>query len=188
MISISVNRLERSLVVGDRGGDMTDPIRTSFSASLGRNQDGIVSRIERRIAEWTHLPEENGEPMEVLRYVNGQKYDAHNDWFDPKDMKDDNNRAATVLMYLSGVLPNAGGETALPLATPVDEDRQVPSGLSACASRMGIAVTPSKGDALLFWDMKPGALDIDRRALHASCPTSAGTKWTATKWIHMRRY
>lgn len=28
----------------------------------------------------------------------------------------------------------------------------------------------------------------DRRALHASCPTFNGTKWTATKWIHNKSY
>ena len=28
----------------------------------------------------------------------------------------------------------------------------------------------------------------DRRALHASCPTLKGTKWTATKWIHSKIY
>lgn len=28
----------------------------------------------------------------------------------------------------------------------------------------------------------------DRKALHASCPTTKGMKWTATKWIHNKAY
>ena len=37
----------------------------------------IVALIEERIAEWTHLPRSHGEPIEVLRYTDGQKYEAH---------------------------------------------------------------------------------------------------------------
>lgn len=33
--------------------------------------------IEERIAAWTLLPVGNGEGLQVLRYRNGQKYDAH---------------------------------------------------------------------------------------------------------------
>lgn len=42
---------------------------------------------------------------QVLRYKNGQKYDAHWDWFEAADMEKDSatgQRTATVLMYLSG--------------------------------------------------------------------------------------
>ncbi|GFH14828.1 Fe2OG dioxygenase domain-containing protein, partial [Haematococcus lacustris] len=55
---------------------------------------------------------------------------------------------------------------------------QSTSGMSACASRMGIAVLPRKGDALLFWDAQPDGQTVDRHSLHASCPTSRGEKWT----------
>ncbi len=41
-----------------------------------------MAGIEEKIAEWTHLPAENGEPIQILRYIDGQKYDAHWDWFD----------------------------------------------------------------------------------------------------------
>ena len=48
--------------------------------------------------------------------------------------------------------------------------------------------TKPTGDVLLFWDMEPGGREPDRHALHASCPTFSGTKWTATKWIHNTPY
>lgn len=47
----------------------------------------------------------------------------------------------------------AGGETALPLADALDWDVQKLDKPSACAAKMGIAVRPRKGDALLFFDM-----------------------------------
>lgn len=74
-----------------------------------RNQDPIVGDIERRLAMWTKVPEENGEDIQVLRYENGQEYGAHWDWFDDPvkhaDQLTAGNRVATVLMYLSGALP-----------------------------------------------------------------------------------
>ncbi|KAG2445040.1 hypothetical protein HYH02_008908 [Chlamydomonas schloesseri] len=192
LIGLALPKLERSMVVGDQR-DEVDPIRTSYSASIGYNETGIVADIEDRIARSTHLPRNHQEPMEVLRYVNGQKYDAHWDWFEDKDDSGSGgggNRMATVLMYLSDVDPAAGGETALPLAMPLDLKAQSVKGhgYSECAAKMGISVRPRKGDMLLFWDMDPGGREPDRHALHASCPTTSGTKWTATKWIHNRPY
>ncbi|KAG2430885.1 hypothetical protein HXX76_009858 [Chlamydomonas incerta] len=192
LIGLALPKLERSLVVGD-SSDEVDPIRTSFSASIGFNETDVVAEIEDRIARWTHLPRDHQEPMEVLRYINGQKYDAHWDWFEDKSDAGGTpggNRMATVLMYLSDVEPNAGGETALPLAQPLDWQVQAVQGrgYSECAAKMGISVRPKKGDVLLFWDMDPGGQQPDRHALHASCPTVAGTKWTATKWIHNTPY
>lgn len=36
-----------------------------------------AAAVEERIAAWTMLPAENGEGLQVLRYENTQKYDAH---------------------------------------------------------------------------------------------------------------
>ena len=45
-----------------------------------------------------------------------------------------------------------------------------------------------QGAALLFWDIFPDGNTTDRAALHASCPTTKGFKWTATRWIHTVPY
>jgi prolyl 4-hydroxylase len=117
--------------------------------------------------------------------MDGQKYDAHWDWFDDplhghgKDTEADN-RVATVLLYLGEV--EEGGETSLPLAELIDPKRQLLVRPSECAKKGTLAVRPKKGDALLFWDILPDGKVVDRAALHASCPTLKGTKWTATKW------
>lgn len=66
-----------------------------------------------------------------------------------------------------------GGETALPLAKPIDAVAQAQTGLSACGAKGSMAIKPQKGDALLFWDLKLDGQTGDRAALHASCPTLA---------------
>jgi hypothetical protein len=45
---------------------------------------------------------ENGEPIQVLRYKNGEKYEPHFDYFnDKQNQLIGGQRIATVLMYLS---------------------------------------------------------------------------------------
>jgi prolyl 4-hydroxylase len=41
-----------------------------------------------------------------------------------------------------------------------------------------------KGDAVMFYSLKPDG-ELDPTSLHGSCPTLAGNKWSATKWIHV---
>jgi len=189
IVSLVEHAVHRSSVIDTKtGNSMLDPIRTSYGGAITRGQDATVAAIEQRIAEWTRLPPDYGEPIQVLRYMDGQKYDAHWDWFDdPVHGKNNTeNRVATVLLYLGNV--TEGGETSLPLATPIDWDKQRMKKPSECAKKGTMAVVPNKGDALLFWDMLPNGQQVDRRALHASCPTLKGTKWTATKWLHNRPY
>ena len=56
-----------------------------------------------RAVQVSHLPVENGEGMQILHYVDGQKYEAHHDFFHDKYNALPSNggqRIATVLMYL----------------------------------------------------------------------------------------
>ncbi|OIW17284.1 hypothetical protein TanjilG_22396 [Lupinus angustifolius] len=146
--------------------------------------DKVIADIEARIATWTFLPYENGEDMQILHYEDGQKYEPHFDYLlDKFNQQFGGHRIATVLMYLSNV--KKGGETVFPnsdptLSQPKDES------WSECA-KMGYAVKPKKGDALLFFNLLPNAT-IDTRSLHGSCPVIEGEKWSATKWIHVRDF
>lgn len=74
-----------------------------------RLQDPIISRIEDRLAAWTHLNVSHQEDMQILRYGIGQKYGAHYD-----SLVEGSPRVATVLLYLSNSTQE-GGETAFPL-------------------------------------------------------------------------
>ncbi|KAF3330220.1 prolyl 4-hydroxylase 4 precursor [Carex littledalei] len=54
---------------------------------------------------------------------------------------------------------------------------------SECAKN-GLAVKPVKGDALMFYNLKPDAVP-DPLSLHASCPVMNGKKWVAKKWMRL---
>eukprot|EP01121_Diplochlamys_sp_Union-15-3_P020253 TRINITY_DN7860_c0_g1_i3.p1 TRINITY_DN7860_c0_g1~~TRINITY_DN7860_c0_g1_i3.p1 ORF type:complete len:245 (+),score=39.88 TRINITY_DN7860_c0_g1_i3:72-806(+) len=162
-----VSRLQRSMVVGADGMDVVSDHRSSMGAFLSfMDGDPIIVDIERRIAEWTHLPAENGETFYLLRYQPGEQYKPHVDFFgDEIDTRVSGNRIATVLVYLDE--PEEGGETRFP--------------------HSDVEVKVKKGDALLFWDYTPG-LEPDPTSLHQSKPVIKGVKWCMTKWIRMRRF
>lgn len=100
-------------------------------------------------------------------------------------------RVATMLLYFNDV--PKGGETAFPDTTPADwaspeaerrygRDPQ----LSACA-KGHVAARPKKGDALLFWSIRPDGHTDDLASMHAGCPVEEGVKWTGTIWVSDRR-
>lgn len=102
---------------------------------------------------------------------------AHYDYFFHK-AGEANNRIATALLYLAEV--EEGGETVFP-NTAVPKGR---TGKWSDCANTGVAVKPEKRAVLLFWSMKTGG-ELDGGSSHAGCPVIKGTKWTATKWMHV---
>ncbi|XRA97883.1 prolyl 4-hydroxylase [Pycnococcus provasolii] len=163
------------------GQSKTDDVRTSSGTFFANRQDEIITRVERRLANWTQIPEENSEGLQVLRYEASQQYRPHYDYFFHESGKK-NNRIATVLMYLSDV--EEGGETVFPHAEPGEAQKSAPDGTYSECAMKGLAIKPRKGDALLFWTLKVGG-ELDHGSNHAGCPVIEGVKWSATKWIHV---
>ena len=111
------------------------------------------------------------------------RYTPHYDFFhdDLNSQKESGGqRIATVLMYLS--TPEEGGETVFPSAGV----KVAGAGWSDCA-RAGFAVKARRGDALLFYSLLPDGTK-DQASLHGGCPVLKGTKWSATKWIHVNKF
>lgn len=78
LVALSEGKMRKSSVVdGETGGSVDSQARTSTGTFLRYKEDEIVARIEKRISMVTMLPEENGETLQILRYINGQKYDPH---------------------------------------------------------------------------------------------------------------
>eukprot|EP00899_Mesostigma_viride_P010111 jgi/Mesvir1/19100/Mv12847-RA.2 len=184
IMALAKPAMKKSQVVDNETGKSKDSnIRTSSGTFLRRGQDAIIEAIERRVADYSMIPPENGEGMQVLHYELGQKYDAHFDYFhDPVNIRNGGQRIATVLMYLTDV--EAGGETVFPNTKGFDK-RNVPAAqrsFSDCG-KLGAAVKPRKGDALLFWSLDPSTTE-DPSSLHSGCPVISGDKWSATKWLH----
>ncbi|KAK9812070.1 hypothetical protein WJX73_002934 [Symbiochloris irregularis] len=182
VVEVAKPQMRRSTVVGGDGKSVQDNIRTSYGTFLRRLQDPVVERIERRLESWTMLDLVHQEDMQILRYTDGQKYGAHYD-----SLPDKSPRIMTVLMYL-GTTNLTGGETAFPEGSvwldPEGELRHGP--FSECA-KGHVAVRPKKGDALLFYSLKPDG-GQDPTSMHTGCPTLTGVKWTATKWIHTKPF
>ncbi|KAJ1421577.1 Prolyl 4-hydroxylase, alpha subunit [Sesbania bispinosa] len=164
LINLAEPHMVKSSVVDSKTGKSMDSrVRTSSGMFLKRGRDKIIQNIERRISDFTFIPVENGEGLQVLHYEVGQKYEPHYDYFlDQFNTKNGGQRIATVLMYLSDV--EEGGETVFPAAKANFSSVPWWNDLSECAKK-GLSVKPKMGDALLFWSMRPDAT-LDPSSLH----------------------
>ncbi|XP_042408658.1 probable prolyl 4-hydroxylase 3 [Zingiber officinale] len=183
LIELAKPHMQKSTVVDSVTGRSKDSrVRTSAGMFLRRGQDKIIRTIEKRIANFSFIPMEHGEGLQVLHYEVGQKYEPHFDYFmDDFNTKNGGQRIATLLMYLSDV--EEGGETVFPSAK---FNRSSSPELSECAKK-GLSVKPKMGNALLFWSMKPDA-SLDPSSLHGGCAVIKGNKWSATKWMRVHEY
>ncbi|WVZ22187.1 hypothetical protein V8G54_000731 [Vigna mungo] len=186
LINIAKPDMQKSAVVNSKTGKSMDSrVRTSSGAFLARGRDHIVRDIEKRIADFTFIPVEHGEGLQVLHYEVGQKYEPHLDYFmDNVNTKNGGQRIATMLMYLSDV--EEGGETVFPNAKGNVSSVPWWNELSECAKK-GLSIKPKLGNALLFWSMKPDAT-LDPLSLHGGCPVIKGNKWSCTKWMRLKPY
>ncbi|XP_030524066.1 probable prolyl 4-hydroxylase 10 [Rhodamnia argentea] len=186
LIEIAEPHMHKSTVVDSATGKSKDSrVRTSSGTFLKRGRDKIIRDIEKRIADFTFIPAEHGEGLQILHYEVGQKYEPHYDYFvDEYSTKNGGQRIATILMYLSDV--EEGGETVFPAAK--GNFSAVPwwNELSDCGKE-GLSVKPKMGDALLFWSMKPDGV-LDESSLHGGCPVIKGNKWSSTKWLRVHEY
>ncbi|KAK7346309.1 hypothetical protein VNO80_20825 [Phaseolus coccineus] len=186
LINIAKPNMHKSAVVdSETGKSMDSRVRTSSGAFLTRGRDQVVRDIEKRIADFTFIPVEHGEGLQVLHYEVGQKYESHFDYFmDNINTKNGGQRIATMLMYLSDV--EEGGETVFPDAKGNISSVPWWNELSECGKK-GLSIKPKMGDALLFWSMKPDAT-LDPLSLHGGCPVIKGNKWSSTKWMRLQEY
>ncbi|KDP23952.1 hypothetical protein JCGZ_25340 [Jatropha curcas] len=186
LINLAKPHMQKSTVVDSETGKSKDSrVRTSSGTFLARGRDKKIREIEKRIADFTFIPVEHGEGLQVLHYEVGQKYEPHFDYFnDEFNTRNGGQRIATLLMYLSDV--EEGGETVFPAAEGNVSDVPWWNELSECG-KGGLSVKPKRGDALLFWSMKPDA-SLDPSSLHGGCAVIKGNKWSATKWMRVNEY
>ncbi|KAL8059299.1 hypothetical protein ABFX02_03G076800 [Erythranthe guttata] len=186
LINLAKPHMVKSSVVDTKTGKSIDSrIRTSSGMFFKRGHDTVIRDIEKRIADYSQIPLEHGEGIQVLHYELGQKYEPHYDYFlDEFHTKNGDQRVATLLMYLSDV--EEGGETVFPVAKGNFSSLPGWNEMSECAKK-GLSVKPKMRDALLFWSLKPDAT-LDPSSLHGACPVIRGNKWSATKWMHLHEY
>lgn len=137
--------------------------RKSSNCFLRRWQTETVRVIEKRIADYFLWPLDHFEPFQIVRYVPGQEYKPHHDYFKAGPnvesiLANGGQRVGTLIIYLSDVL--TGGETKF--------------------HDVGLSVTPQKGNAVFFWYDQP---EESSKTLHSGEPVISGEKWIATKWF-----
>jgi prolyl 4-hydroxylase len=126
---------------------LVNNIRSSESAHLGKSRDNIVKNIEEKACEYVGLNTHHLEPMQVVVYEKGQKFNPHYDFFssDSQDILTKGNRNKTILVYLNDIQEDFGGATVFP--------------------KIGLKIRPKAYSALYFENMNGS--EVDYNTLHA---------------------
>ena len=145
--------------------------RTSSTATLGGGLMGgtnwAVKKIRERISAFSGYADHMLEPLQVVRYHPGEKYEPHHDSFDLCDFPQKPRRHLTFLIYLNDMGAGDGGETTFP--------------------RLGLAIRPEEGMALVFNDVVDNGMD-DERTEHSGTPPlrEGAVKYAINCWIRAR--
>ncbi|WCT72436.1 2OG-Fe(II) oxygenase [Sphingomonas naphthae] len=156
--ALAAPRLAPSMVIDPRTRQsMRHPVRNSDAANFPvLAENAVIRALNLRIAALTGTDVAQGEPLQILRYANGQEYRPHGDYL-PGEA---NQRILTAILYLTDGY--AGGETRF--------------------TATGLAVSGGKGDLLIFRNTDADGTP-DRLSAHAGQPVTAGVKMIATRWI-----
>ena len=91
-------------------------VRTSTTAMLPAG-DPVVKRITARASYLTGYPYANIEPLQLVKYTAGQRYEPHFDYGEACDFEENmgkGHRHVTMLVYLNNLPAGAGGHTTFP--------------------------------------------------------------------------
>jgi prolyl 4-hydroxylase len=150
--------LEKAMVSAESGGSQFAGVRDADCSPITHlTEDLIVQRINQCIAAATGTQTAWGEPLNVLRYREGQQYRPHHDG---RGTGDGSTRIMTALIWLNEQFE--GGETDFP--------------------SLNIRVRGGVGDMLVFRNVHDDGSQDDR-LVHAGLPVSQGMKWMASRWI-----
>ena len=144
--------------------------RTSYSGNFDA-WDPFVMSISRRIDDLLGIASECGETIQGQRYLPGQEFKPHCDWFYPDqpywpvEKKRGGQRSWTAMAFLNTV--EQGGETHF--------------------TRLGAVIEPKPGVLLVWNNARPdGSPNED--TIHAGTPVVAGVKYVLTRWYRTRAF
>ncbi|WP_379547414.1 prolyl hydroxylase family protein [Qipengyuania sp. DSG2-2] len=151
-------------------GAYVEGFRTSYSGNF-KDEDPFVRGISRRVDDLLGLPGELGERMQGQRYLVGQQFKPHHDFFYPSEdywkaeRKRGGQRSWTAMMFLNEV--ESGGATNF--------------------TNVGIDIEPKPG-VLLVWNNHSPDGSPNQDTLHAGTPVSEGEKYVITRWYRVRKW
>jgi len=150
--------------------DYAAGFRTSYSGDLDRD-DSFVKGISRRIDDLLGVNPVIGEAIQGQRYLPGQQFKPHNDWFYTTEKywelerKRGGQRSWTTMAFLNEV--EEGGETYF--------------------TEIGIKIEPKPG-VLLIWNNALPDGTPNEGTMHAGTPVVKGSKYVFTKWYRTRQW
>lgn len=169
-IDISQKRFIRSPVAVADGTNSN--ARTSSSAFLNKEEDPVVKKLEDRISQLLKIDKRQIEPLQIVHYVPGQKYDYHTDWFDKnhpheatqitKEMG--GQREYTILIYLNDLL---------------EEDLVKDNG-STCFQQANICAKPKRGSGVFWKNLENG--EVTHNSYHAGIAPEVSEKYAINVW------
>ncbi|MBE7204739.1 MAG: 2OG-Fe(II) oxygenase [Parafilimonas terrae] len=154
-----------STLTDDLSGD--SGFRTSSSCDLA--PDPLVGIIDARVAAFLGVDPASAEPMQGQRYLVGQEFKPHTDYFEPSGLDywehvgRSGQRTWTAMIYLNE--PAAGGATRF---KTIDK-----------------TIQPETGK-LLAWNNRLPDGGVNGATLHHGMKVRAGTKYIVTKWFRER--
>jgi len=147
-----------------------DGFRTSYSGNFDR-EDSFVKAISRRIDDVLGINPICGETIQGQRYLPGQEFKPHNDWFyvDQDYWKGERKRGGqrswTAMIFLNTV--EEGGETHF--------------------TEVGVKVEPKPGVLMLWNNASPDGTP-NEGTMHAGTPVIRGIKYVITRWYRTRQW
>lgn len=147
-----------------------EAFRTSYSGNFDPAHP-FVKSISRRIDDLLGLTPNWGETIQGQRYLAGQEFKPHNDWFAVEDHywqsenKRGGQRSWTAMIFLNDV--EDGGATHF--------------------TDLSLAIDPQPG-ALLAWNNARPDGTVNPHTIHAGTPVKAGVKYIITKWYRTRKW
>ncbi|KLE35254.1 prolyl hydroxylase family protein [Aurantiacibacter luteus] len=148
--------------------DYSSGYRTSYSGDVDPH-DPFVKKINRRIDDLLDIEPGFGESIQGQRYMPGQEFQPHHDWFHPEtsywdlEMARGGQRSYTAMVFLNE--PEAGGTTDF-----ID---------------VGISIEPKQG-VLLAWNNALPDGTTNPKTMHAGRPVLQGAKYIITKWYRTK--
>ena len=159
-------RRRPSTLSDDSSGD--PGFRTSETCDMVET-DPLVLDVTMRFTDWLGIPPEFGEPLQGQRYLVGQEFKAHTDYFDPSglDLKNTRQnigqRTWTAMVYLNEV--EAGGATRF--------------------KAMNKTIQPTRGMCLTWNNQRPDGT-VNPTTIHHALKVRTGRKYVLTKWFSER--
>tara|TARA_R110002020_G_scaffold20804_4_gene70639 strand:+ start:5252 stop:5980 length:729 start_codon:yes stop_codon:yes gene_type:complete len=172
IISLAKSLGLREQEVNKKGKTKSDSQRSSTGIGIDVNYNDSVHEVTERLAAICRIPLSHSEPMNIQRYIPGQKYTPHYDAArDSEEMppefylKESGNRSVTMIAYLNDV--EGGGGTGFP--------------------NLGFVVKAFTGRILMFGNLDEKS-DAHPLSLHMGMEPSGGEKWMFTLWFREKEY